>query len=165
MTNEAIYRLSSLLDQFCEGLKYCGVLQLVRAFPGVCASLFTYTGMVCSDDVLEAIYVDEHETAMEVDDTLVLSFLQRFIRDADESGIYTKASMSEPHTSDFNAPFSILYMLYVVAYVVSNIAISIISFRIVYIHDACALLITHCTIIILLHHSIWLNSACVPTFV
>ena len=84
---EAVFKVSKLLDQFCDGLRDAGILKAVRAFPCLFICLFTYTGDVSSESVLEALIVDEKVPKVLVD------FLTKYILEADEKGnIYVQCS-------------------------------------------------------------------------
>lgn len=82
MSFDAVGRISKLLDQVCDGLCSLGILQVMRAFPELFISLFTYTGCVCCDDVQDAIFIEDSSF---VDDVIV-SHLNRFISEASEQG-------------------------------------------------------------------------------
>ena len=85
LAHETVYKISKLLDQLCDGMKTLPVLRLLRAFPDLFLSLFTYTGRICSADVLEAIYVHD-DTHLVHTDALVLSFLKQYIQESDDNG-------------------------------------------------------------------------------
>ena len=83
----ALYRIAPLLDQLIKGLQLCDVLKTVRAFPGVFAPLFTFSGNMTVDDILGAIHVDESEQGTKPGDSVLLAFLKRFIQETNENGI------------------------------------------------------------------------------
>ena len=56
---DALYRRSSLLDQFQQALKHMGVLEVLEVFPDEMNKLFTYTGEITAEEVLEAVYNGE----------------------------------------------------------------------------------------------------------
>ena len=74
-SHDALYRRSSLLNQFRLGLKEVGALQLVEAFPDLMSKLFVYTGDLSAEEVLEAVYADEN--TMTGDDKFVFSLFRR----------------------------------------------------------------------------------------
>ena len=85
---EAVFKVSKLLDQLCEGLQNLGILQAIRTFPEFFFHLLTYTASASSVDVLEAIYT-EH------DDDLNFSIVKRFVEEASEkSKISSTTSLS-----------------------------------------------------------------------
>ena len=43
MCYEAVFKVSKLLDQLCEGLQNLGILEAIRTFPGIFLYLLTYT--------------------------------------------------------------------------------------------------------------------------
>ena len=57
------------------------MLDLIRGYPDLFVSLFTYTGL-SSTDVLEAVYVGEDIR----EDRTILSFFSRYISECSESG-------------------------------------------------------------------------------
>ena len=77
---EAVYKMSKLMDQFCDGLRSTRILNAVRAFPELFIQLLTYTGDVSSESVLEALSVDRDSP------TELFEFLRRFILKAAEEG-------------------------------------------------------------------------------
>ena len=82
---DAIASVAKLLDQLCDGLRSLGVLYTMRAFPDLFVHLFTYTACVTSNEVLEAVFVDE-DRDLEVCDTIVMYHLKRFISESSEEG-------------------------------------------------------------------------------
>lgn len=85
LTHEAIYKITKLLDQFCEGLKQLRILQLIRSFPDLFTPLFTFTGDISSEVVSEAIFIRDG-TQLHSDDKVTLSYLQTFIKTCDQQG-------------------------------------------------------------------------------
>ena len=77
MTHEPVYKVARLLDQFCEGMKRLHMLQLIRGFPELFASLFTSTGEMCVQDVQDAVFVHDN-TVLQPGDAvnIFLSLLQ-----------------------------------------------------------------------------------------
>ena len=57
------------------------MLDLIRGYPDLFVSLFTYTGL-SSTDVLEAVYVGEGIR----ENRTILSFFSRYISECNESG-------------------------------------------------------------------------------
>ena len=86
-SHDALYRRSSLLDQFRLGLREVGALQLVELFPDVMSKLFVYTGDLSADE-LEAVYADE--ATMTADDKFVFSLFLDYIRVLTASGMVPK---------------------------------------------------------------------------
>ena len=84
-SHDALYRRSSLLDQFRLGLKEVGALQLVEAFPDLMSKLFVYTGDLSAEEVLEAVYADEN--TITGDDKFVFSLFRRYIEGLSASGM------------------------------------------------------------------------------
>ena len=74
---DAVFKVSKLLDQLCEGLQNLGILQAIRTFPEFFLHLLTYTASASSVDVLEAIYTED-------DDDLNFSIVKRFVEEASE---------------------------------------------------------------------------------
>lgn len=68
----ALYHIAPLLDQLIKGLQHCDVLKTARAFPSVFAPLFTFSGNVTVDDILDAINVDECEQDIKPGDRVLL---------------------------------------------------------------------------------------------
>ena len=58
MQHESLYKISNLLDQFKDGLNAVNVLTLVKIFP---QQMFTYSGEIRNEEVLQALYVNEDE--------------------------------------------------------------------------------------------------------
>lgn len=81
MSFDSVGRISKLLDQFCDGLKSLNLLPVMRAFPAVFISLFTYTRF-SSEDVKEALCFDDGFPV----DSVAVSHLNDFIEDASEEG-------------------------------------------------------------------------------
>ena len=80
ITYETVGRLSTLLDQFCEGLSTLGVLKAMRAFPALFVHLLTYTARVSCEDVLDSLSFEENN------DRIVEAHLKRFIELLPEEG-------------------------------------------------------------------------------
>ena len=59
MAHDALYKRVVLLDQFKEGLRKVGIFQLIAMFPEEMSGLFTYQGVLTSDDVCSALYVED----------------------------------------------------------------------------------------------------------
>ena len=78
MCYEAVFKVSRLLDQLCEGLQNLGILEAIRTFPGIFLHLLTYTASASKEDVLDAIYVDDE------DGDRKFSFLKKFIEESPE---------------------------------------------------------------------------------
>ena len=85
IAHEAIYKPSKLLDQFTEGLKKLPVYNLMERFPEQFLPLFTYTGNITADDVVDALYVHK-DTEMQPDDELTMKFLKRYLFQCDQEG-------------------------------------------------------------------------------
>lgn len=71
-----------LLDQFCEGLKKAGVLDIVRAYPDQFLTLFVYKELT-PEDVLSAVCVPVEQGN---GDETVMSYFNQFICESDEAG-------------------------------------------------------------------------------
>ena len=74
--------MTPMLDQIAEGLKQAGVLRVMRLFPEIFAPLLIYSGVVSSEDVLQALDIDADST---ICGTVTLQFLQEFIEQANET--------------------------------------------------------------------------------
>jgi hypothetical protein len=85
ITHEAVYKVARLLDQFCEGMKKLHVLQLIRGFPELFASLFTFTGDICAQEVQDAIFVHDN-TVLQPGDDVTLKYLSKFIQECTQTG-------------------------------------------------------------------------------
>ena len=83
LTYEGLYKMSKVLDQFCDGLKGLKILKLVRAFPEEFAALFMYIGLT-KEDVIDALYLENER--LHPDEQTVLSLLMRYIRGCSEHG-------------------------------------------------------------------------------
>ena len=83
MQYEALFKVSNLLDQFREGLKRMDVLSVIQCFPQLFVNLFTFTGQVSSDDVLEAIFVGDYD----VTDEILKGLLFKYIKNLSEEGM------------------------------------------------------------------------------
>ena len=79
---EAVFKISKLMDQFCEGLRNAGILKAIRLFPDLFIRLLTYTGAVCTESVLQAIQVPQEEAPSEA----LMCHLRKFITEAPEEG-------------------------------------------------------------------------------
>ncbi len=84
VTHEAIYNPSKILDQFGEGLKKLpAVYQLMKAFPDLFLPLFTYSGNIEAEDVIDALFVPK--------DTIVekglLQFLEQYLLSCSQEGM------------------------------------------------------------------------------
>ena len=82
MQHEALYKLSILLDQIKEGLKRANILSLLECYPKEFAPLFTFSGNMEADDVIEALYTNE-----ETKDETALNFLQQYIQNLSKKGM------------------------------------------------------------------------------
>lgn len=81
---DALYRRSVLLNQFKEGLMVVGLLQLIQAFPIKLSTLFTYTGDVSTEEVLEAVYMEGENII--AGDEFVFSLFQEYLKTLKASG-------------------------------------------------------------------------------
>ena len=86
-THDALYRRSVLLDQFTQGLKEMGLLPLLQHFPQEMSRLFTFSGNLDAEEVIEAIYVDNAEN-LDAEDSFVYSLFQRYIQRLTCSGMF-----------------------------------------------------------------------------
>jgi len=76
--------MTHLLDQFCDGLKKAGILDIVRSYPDEFLTLFVYKKLTAVD-VLEAVSIStEHSNCDEV----LLAYFNQFILECDETGNY-----------------------------------------------------------------------------
>lgn len=82
MMYEGLYKITTLLNQFCDGLKRSGVYDVIAAYPDIFSTLFTYAELT-PVDVVEAVYVDQDDVH---DDDMIISHLVRYIHECDESG-------------------------------------------------------------------------------
>ena len=78
-----LYKFTTLLDQFCDGLKRGDAYKIIYAYPKEFFKLFTYT-QLNAVDVLDALDVVEQD--MEEGDDVIVSHLFRYIRECDETG-------------------------------------------------------------------------------
>ncbi len=85
MQHESLYKVSTLLDQFKEGLNKMGVLPVIEKFPELFVSMFTFTGDVSCEDVLAALYVDPEEGI----DDILLSLTHKYIKSLSKDGMCT----------------------------------------------------------------------------
>ena len=56
---------------------------MIRTFPELCAPLFTYTGDLDPNEVAQAVYVDECDTAMQTEDDILLRLLKKYLQQSD----------------------------------------------------------------------------------
>lgn len=82
---EALFRISTLLNHFKEGLRKTGMLKLIMAFPDLFEHLFTYSGVLTATDVLCAVYVDSGDELAPTE-SIVLHYLQQYLRNSSEEG-------------------------------------------------------------------------------
>ena len=87
MEHEALFSITKLLDQFKDGLRKMNALRLVQNFPELCVGLFTFSGTITPDEVLDALYVDETETLVQPSDNVTLAFLHRYVRSCSDGGV------------------------------------------------------------------------------
>ena len=85
MQHQSLYKISNLLDQFKDGLNAVNVLTLVETFPQQMLGLFTYSGEIRNEEVLQALYVNEDEDL----DSVTLEFLHRYICNLSKEGMHT----------------------------------------------------------------------------
>ena len=85
MQHQSLYKISNLLDQFKDGLNAVNVLTLVKTFPQQMLGLFTYSGEIRNEEVLQALYVNEDEDL----DSVTLEFLHRYICNLSKEGMHT----------------------------------------------------------------------------
>jgi hypothetical protein len=83
---DALYRRSSLLDQFQQGLKHMGVLEVIEVFPEEMSKLFTYTGEITTEEVLEAVYMETETEGLLDGDAFVFSLFQSYLKKLSPSG-------------------------------------------------------------------------------
>ena len=74
-----------MLDQLCDGMKKLPILRLVRHYPELFASLFTYTGNIVADDVLDAVFVHD-STELRPGDEVTIKFLKQHLQECDQEG-------------------------------------------------------------------------------
>ena len=86
MAHDAIYKRAILLDQFKEGLRKVGIFQLIAMFPEEMSGLFIYHGVLTSEDVCNALYVED-EDDLDQENELVFNFLLRYVNTLSEEGI------------------------------------------------------------------------------
>lgn len=84
-TYEGLYKITHLLDQFCDGLKKAGILEIIRAFPDEFLPLFVYKKLTAID-VLAAIYMSPEQRSCEQE--TLLGYFHQFILECDETGNY-----------------------------------------------------------------------------
>lgn len=85
-TYEGLYKITHLLDQFCDGLKKAGILEVIRAFPDMFLPLFVYKKLTAVD-VLAAVYVSP-EQGNSCEEEMLLGYFNQFILECDETGNY-----------------------------------------------------------------------------
>ncbi len=83
LQQEALFKISLLLDQLRDGLKKVGILSLIVAFPQLFHDLFTFAGEVDSEEVIRALYVDHDE----ISDPVGMAFLHRYLKNLTNKGI------------------------------------------------------------------------------
>ena len=86
MAQDALYKRAILLDQFKEGLRKVGIFQLIAMFLEETSGLFVYKGVLTSEDVCNALYVED-EDDLDHENELVLNFLLRYVNTLSEEGI------------------------------------------------------------------------------
>ena len=86
MAHDALYKQAILLDQFKEDLRKIGVFQLIATFPEEMSGLFIYQGVLTSDDVCSALYVED-EDDLDPENETVFNFLLRYVDTLSEEGI------------------------------------------------------------------------------
>ena len=74
MAHDALYKRAILLDQFQEGLKTDGIFQLISLFPEEMSGLFVYQGVLTSEDVRRALYIEDQDE-LDVENEVVFNFL------------------------------------------------------------------------------------------
>ena len=84
MAHDALYKRATLLDQFKEGLRKVGIFQLIAMFPEEMSGLFIYQGVLTSEDVCNALYVEDD---LDQENELVFNFLLRYVNTLSEEGI------------------------------------------------------------------------------
>ena len=85
MAHDALYKRAILLDQFKEGLKKIGIFQLIAMFPEEMSGLFIYQGVLTSDDVCGALYLED-EDDLDAENEIVFNFLLRYVDTLSEEG-------------------------------------------------------------------------------
>ncbi len=80
LAHESLYKKTILLDQFKEGLKKIGALQLIQLFPDEMSSLFIYQGALTANDVSSALYITNEEGSSSVE------YLHHYIHTLKEKG-------------------------------------------------------------------------------
>ena len=83
IAHDALYRRSPLLDQFSEGLKEMGIMELIKVFPIEMSPLFIATGEVSLEEVLEAIWV-KNESDISAADKFTVHLFQRYVKTLDD---------------------------------------------------------------------------------
>ena len=81
MKHEGLYKLSTLLDQFKEGLRAANILSLLESYPKEFASMFTFSGDIEAADVIEALYTTGEK------DEVTIKFLHQYILNLSQEGI------------------------------------------------------------------------------
>lgn len=74
------------MDQFKEGLRKIGVFQLIAMFSEEMSGVFIYQGVLTSDDVCSALYVED-EDDLDQENEIVFSFLLRYVDTLSEEGM------------------------------------------------------------------------------
>lgn len=86
MAQDALYKRAILLDQFKEGLRKVGIFQFIAMFPEEMSGPFIYQGVLTSEDVCNALYVED-EDDLDQENELVFNFLLCYINTLSEEGI------------------------------------------------------------------------------
>ena len=61
------------------------VLRLVRQYPELFSSLFTYTGNIAADEVLDAVFVHD-STELHPGDEVTVKFLKQYLQECSQEG-------------------------------------------------------------------------------
>ena len=77
--------LIEFLNKISNLLEDVNVLTLVKTFPQQILGLFTYSGEIRNEEVLQALYVNEDEDL----DSVTLEFLYRYICNLSKEGMHT----------------------------------------------------------------------------
>ena len=85
ITHEVFYNFSKLLDQMCNGMKRLPIFDVIQSFPHLFTSLFTYSGNVSVDDVLDAVYFPDM-TELTSRDEVTVKFIYRYLRECNHEG-------------------------------------------------------------------------------
>ena len=70
-----------------DGLRKTNAHCLLQSFPESCIELFTFSGTVSPDEVLDALYVGDTETLMQPSDNITLECLHRYVQSCSEGVI------------------------------------------------------------------------------